>query len=410
MQHLGIYLHNHINKEQIVKNIFSNQFLQNRFTANQHGLLFAGSVIEQMIDKERKHDHYLITTATNKSLESMSSGEQKKALLQYLLQQKPAYIILDDWSGSLDIINIPILQQQLTQAATQVTFIQLFYRKQDLLPFIDEVLVVKTLHQQQLLSATEFINGPTTHSNFSLHQLPQLFESSVLQCNPLLQLNNVSVSYNERPILSNINWTVSPGEFWQLKGPNGTGKTTLVGMIIGDNPKGYGQDFYLFGRKKGSGESVWDIKKNIGYFYPAMTLLFNRSEPVINMILSGLTDSIGLYETPTEAQQLTAQAWLNILGPQYHNKRFNQLSAGEQRIVMVVRALVKLPPLLILDEPTAGLDDENTNIFIQLINAIAALKKIAIIYISHRHEAQVQPGKIIELIPGAQGSTAIIHE
>lgn len=410
MQHLGIYLHNHINKEQIVKNIFSNQFLQNRFTANQHGLLFASSVIEQMIDEERKHDHYLITTATNKSLESMSSGEQKKALLQYLLQQKPAYIILDDWSGSLDIINIPILQQQLTQAATQVTFIQLFYRKQDLLPFIDEVLVVKTLHQQQLLSATEFINGPTTHSNFSLHQLPQLFESSVLQCNPILQLNNVSVSYNERPILSNINWTVSPGEFWQLKGPNGSGKTTLVGMIIGDNPKGYGQDFYLFGRKKGSGESVWDIKKNIGYFYPAMTLLFNRSEPVINMILSGLTDSIGLYETPTEAQQLTAQAWLNILGPQYHNKRFNQLSAGEQRIVMVVRALVKLPPLLILDEPTAGLDDENTNIFIQLINAIAALKKIAIIYISHRHEAQVQPGKIIELIPGEQGSTAIIHE
>ncbi|MDX1935919.1 MAG: ATP-binding cassette domain-containing protein, partial [Flavihumibacter sp.] len=151
-------------------------------------------------------------------------------------------------------------------------------------------------------------------------------------------------------------------------------------------------------------------KKNIGYCYPAMTLLFNRSEPVINMILSGLTDSIGLYETPTEAQELTAQAWLKILGPHYHNKRFNQLSAGEQRIVMVVRALIKLPPLLILDEPTAGLDDENTDIFIQLINAIAALKKITIIYISHRHEVQVQPDKIIELIPSAQGSTAIIHE
>lgn len=410
MQHLGIYLHNHINKEQLVKNIFNNQFLKNRFAANQQGLLFASSVIEQIIDEERKHDQFPITTATNKSLESMSSGEQKKALLQYLLQQKPAYIILDDWSGSLDIMNIPILQQLLTKAATQVIFIQLFYRKQDLLPFIKEVLVIKNPQQQQYITAAEFLNSHIAHNNFLIHQLPQLFESTALQCNPLLQLNNVSVSYNDRPILTNINWTVRPGEFWQLKGPNGSGKTTLTGMIIGDNPKGYGQDLYLFGRKKGSGESVWDIKKNIGYCYPAMTLLFNRSEPVINMILSGLTDSIGLYETPTEAQELTAQAWLKILGPHYHNKRFNQLSAGEQRIVMVVRALVKLPPLLILDEPTAGLDDENTDIFIQLINAIAALKKITIIYISHRHEAQVQPDKIIELIPAAQGSTAIIHE
>lgn len=409
MQHLGIYLHNHINKEQIVKNIFSNQFLQPRFAGNQQGLLFSSSVIEQIINEERRHDYYPITTVTNKSLESMSSGEQKKALLQYLLQQKPAYIILDDWSGSLDIVNIPVLQQLLTEAATQVTFIQLFYRKQELLPFIKEVLIVKDQHHHQTLTATDFLTSNATHPSFSVAQLPQLFETSLLECDPLLQLNNVSVSYNERPILTNINWTVRPGEFWQLKGPNGSGKTTLVGIIIGDNPKGYGQDLYLFGRKKGSGESVWDIKKNIGYFYPAMTILFNRSEPVINMILSGLTDSIGLYETPTEAQELIAQAWLQILGPQYQKKRFHQLSAGEQRIVMVIRALVKLPPLLILDEPTAGLDDENTEIFIQLINAIAAVKRITIIYISHRHEAKIQPGKIIELLPSTSGSGCIIH-
>lgn len=404
LQHYAFYLHNGIIKQQLLQQIFNNGF---NWPLKANGLLFNETAIEKIIDEERRHDIYPVTTATNNSVGSMSSGEQKLAVLNYFIQQQPGFIILDDWSGNLDVKNISLLQQLINDAAAQMQFIQLFYRRSDVLPFINTVITVNEdgSHTQQ--SREAFLQNTSVTTYFNFEQLPQLFEW-VIDCDPLIQLNNVTVKYNERPILNNINWTIRPGEFWQLKGPNGSGKTTLTGMIIGDNPKGFGQDMYLFGRKKGSGESVWDIKKNIGYFYPAMTLFFTRNDTVENMIISGLVDSVGLYQLPTEQQQQTAQQWLQLLGPQYQHKRFNDLTPGQQRILLVIRAIVKLPPLLILDEPAAGLDDDNTKIFIQLINALAALKKIAIIYISHRIEPQIQPYKIIELMPGNNGSTCSI--
>lgn len=408
MTHLGIYLHNSTNKQQLIHSILQNKFLTEKFQFSGNGLLYASSTIEKIIDEERRHDQFPITTANNKSMGSMSSGEQKKALLHYQINQQADFIILDDWNASIDTYNAAALQELVIAAAQKMQVVQLFYRKQDLLPFVQEVVVAnedKTFTQQ---SKENFLNGPKAAHHFTFNDLPHFFEWKGLDCDPLVQLNNVSVRYEGRQVLNNISWTIRPGEFWQLKGANGSGKTTLVSMIIGDNPKAYGQDMYLFGRKKGSGESVWDIKKNIGYFYPSMALFFTRNEPVENMIISGMVDSIGLYQTPTELQQLTANAWMQLLGPQYRHKRFSDLTAGQQRIVLVIRAIVKLPPLLILDEPAAGLDDENTEIFVQLINTLAALKKMAIIYISHRSEPQVKPGNVFELVNGVSGSEGVV--
>lgn len=405
MQHLAIYLHNSTNKQQLIHAILHNNFLPQQYQFTENGLLYADSTIEKIIDEERRHDKFPITTTANKSLGSMSSGEQKKALLQYLIHQPADYIILDDWNGNIDAANIIALQELITAAAQKMQLIQLFYRKQDLLPFVQEVITANEDKTFTVQTPQQFLTAQTATAHFTLKDIPHFFEWNDADCDPLIQLNNVSVQYEGKPVLSNISWTIRPGEFWQLKGPNGSGKTTLVSMIIGDNPKAYGQDMYLFGRKKGSGESVWDIKKNIGYFYPGITLFFTRNDTVENMIISGLVDSIGLYQLPTESQQIIAKEWLQLLGPQYHNKRFNDLTAGQQRIVLVIRAIVKLPPLLILDEPAAGLDDDNTEIFAQLINALAALKKMAIIYISHRNEPKIQPEKVIELVKGENGSS-----
>ncbi|MFN8253634.1 MAG: ATP-binding cassette domain-containing protein [Ferruginibacter sp.] len=406
MKHTGIYLHNNNNKQEIIQAVFSNRY---QWELAAGGLLFNDSVIEQIIDEERRHDKFPVTTATNKTVGSMSSGEQKKAVLQYLIAQQPGFIILDDWSGNLDVQNVAALEKIITAAAAHIQIIQIFYRRGDVLPFIEQVLTVQEYKQHLQQNRADFLNNPVALQQLNLEQLPHLFEW-ITDCDPLVELRHVNVSYNERPILHDINWVIRPGEFWQLKGANGSGKTTLVGMIIGDNPKAYGQDIYLFGRKKGSGESVWDIKKNIGYFYPAMTLFFTRNDTVENMIISGLVDSIGLYQLPTEQQQMTAQQWLQILGPQYQRKRFNELTPGQQRIVLVIRAIVKLPPLLILDEPTAGLDDDNTAIFIQLINTLAAMKQMAIIYISHRTEEMIRPGKVLQLVKGNHGSEALVVE
>jgi molybdate transport system ATP-binding protein len=403
MKHIGIYLHNNSNKKQIIDAIFKNQFLPSLFFFQGTGLLYADSTIELIIDEERRHDKYPITTATNNSMSSMSSGEQKKALLQYLINQPADYLIIDDWNGNIDTSSISLMHEMLTEAAQKMQVIQLFYRRQDVLPFIEEIVVMSENSKYTIKSTKEFLDAATTTSYFNLKDIP-IAESNRLDCDPLIQLNNVTVQYNGHPILQAINWIIRPGEFWQLKGPNGSGKTTLISMLIGDNPKAYGQDIYLFGRKKGSGESVWDIKKNIGYFYPAMTLFFTRNDTVENMIICGLTDSIGLYQQPTEGQQLIAKAWLQLLGTAYQGKRFNNLTAGQQRIVLVIRAIVKQPPLLILDEPAAGLDEENTNLFIQLINTLAGWNKIAIIYISHRNEPQIKPDNTYELLAAANGS------
>ena len=177
-------------------------------------------------------------------------------------------------------------------------------------------------------------------------------------------------------------------------------------MITGDSHKGYGQNLFLFGTKKGSGESVWDIKKQIGYFTPAMTDTFKGYHRPLDMLISGLHDSVGLYVKPTDAEVAMARNWLDILGlRQKENQYFNELGNGEKRLLMVGRAMIKHPPLLILDEPTAALDTAHAHFFVNLVNQFAKASNTALIYVSHRQEPGLKPQKILELKPTPQGST-----
>jgi molybdate transport system ATP-binding protein len=217
---------------------------------------------------------------------------------------------------------------------------------------------------------------------------------------------NVSVQFDGRPILQNISWEINAGEFWQLSGPNGSGKSTLLSMIIGDSAKGYGQNLELFGKRKGSGESVWDIKKMIGYFTPKMSSQFERQDSIEQMIVSGFFDSVGLYIQPSDRQLIIAQQWLKVIGMEKNkNQPFRLLSDGKQRMVLVARAMVKHPPLLILDEPCSGLDDDMAAKFTALIAMIAAETNTAIIYVSHKEEEGLLPEKVFQLIPAFDGST-----
>ena len=209
----------------------------------------------------------------------------------------------------------------------------------------------------------------------------------------------------ERPILKAIHWKIKPGEFWQLIGPNGSGKSTLLTLISGDNPKGYQQDMTLFGIKKGTGESVWDIKKHIGFYTSDMLIGFKRKDSVRRMIVSRIVDSIGLYQVPTDKQIAIANSWLALLKLSHlAHESFQFLSNGHKRLVLIARAMVKQPALLILDEPTNGLDDYDAKLFGALINKIAATGKTAIIYVSHRPEEYITPNYIYELSSQQTGS------
>jgi len=410
---IGFYLSNKSDKKYILEQIMANKFLQGTIDVGSlRGALFSTITINRFLEEELRHDRFVIQTTENSSLGSMSSGQQKKALLIYLIAQNPQYMVLDDVYSNVDKETQQAITATLEQLAVTTILIQVFFRKRDLLPCLRTVISIdennKIVATQDALTFVSM--EPKNIEEHQQFRLPDGYDGLHNDINPLVQLNSVSVKYMEKQIVENINWTIQKGEFWQLVGPNGSGKSTLLSLITGDNPKGYGQDMILFGKKKGTGETIWDIKRQIGYFTPAMILQFTRDDTVENMIISGLMDSVGLYTKPTDMQKDIARSWIDMLGSFYRNKSFHSLSIGQQRMVMVARAMVKHPPLLILDEPTIELDDENSRLFIDMVNAIALDKKIAIVYVSHRDEPGLKPDKIFELVPSAKGYTGRMSE
>lgn len=411
-KNIGIYLHNTANKKQIIQQIMTNNLLNKQVDlSEQTGVLFSSITIDRMINDELRHDQILVHTEENESLQTMSSGQQKRALLAYLIAQQPDYIVLDDVYSNVDLATQQHITNTLSKLSEQTLLIQLFFRKRDLLPCIDVVDQLNEKNEIILVQAADEFRKLISPSSEKQHEfkLPAIYSENHNNLETLVELHSVSVKYGNKQVLSNINWTISKGEFWQLTGPNGAGKSTLISMITGDNPKAYGQNMILFGRRKGSGETIWDIKRQIGYFTPIMIQQFSRSESVENMIISGLNDSVGLYTVPSDLQKDIAKSWLQMLGPSFRNKNFQQLSLGQQRMVMVARAMVKHPPLLILDEPTIELDDENSRLFIDMVKAIAAEKQMAIMYVSHRAEEDLQPDKVFELIKTENGFTGKVR-
>ena len=334
----------------------------------------------------------------------MSSGEQKKALLQHILKGNPDYIILDNPFDNLDVASQANLKQELQSISSDTSLVQLISRKFDVLPFIDSFF---KLEGKDLIAFKEFqkVSNDTRTYNF-VGSIPPPIENLNYEEDALIELKQVNVSYFGKPILKNINWKIRKGEFWELRGKNGSGKTTILSIITGENPKGYGQELFIFGRKKGSGESVWDIKKRIGYFTPSMTDKFTGYHSVENMLISGLNDSIGLYTKPTEIQLRTAKTWLQLIEMwNYKDSLFNDLSMGQKRLVMCARAMIKHPILLIFDEPTAGLDDASATLFVGLVNKFAKESDTTVIFVSHRKEPNLHPDFIYELEIGEKGST-----
>ncbi|VFS68736.1 Fe(3+) ions import ATP-binding protein FbpC [Raoultella terrigena] len=196
------------------------------------------------------------------------------------------------------------------------------------------------------------------------------------------------VSYNDRAILNHLSWQVNPGEHWQIVGPNGAGKSTLLSLITGDHPQGYSNDLTLFGRRRGSGETIWDIKKHIGYVSSSLHLEYRVSTTVRNVILSGYFDSIGIYQAVSDKQRKLVQTWLDILGidGRTADAPFHSLSWGQQRLALIVRALVKHPTLLILDEPLQGLDPLNRQLVRRFVDVLISEGATQLLFVSHHAE------------------------
>ena len=405
----AILTQNNSNTDQLVHNLLKNQPVDGlNELQTLHGLLFSRSEINRYMDEEDRHDIKILTKGRKQPLKTMSSGEQKKALLNYLLEQDPDFLVLVNPFDNLDVATQHKLKEQLSDIASNKVLVQLMGRLDDILPNTTDYFKLDGDNLHPYESSDSFWAENKMESiNFNGAIPPPLAPVEVENIE-LVSFKKVSVSFDGRQVLNQIDWTIKKGEFWQLIGPNGSGKSTLLSMITGDSHKGYGQHLTIFGQKKGSGESVWDLKQKIGYYAPAITDKFRGYHSLENMIISGLHDSIGLYVQPTDREKQLANQWLELLQlNDRKNDHFRDLSTGNKRLVMMARSMVKHPPLLILDEPTAGLDDTSANLFVSLVNKIAKESETAIIFVSHRKEPELAPEYIFELHPSEKGSTGI---
>lgn len=409
--HIAIYLPHQESSNELIQSLLEEKLtIPGVDITDKKAAIFSAGILENYLQEEFLHGQCGLETQYHRPLHSLSSGEQKKALLNHLLFGKADFFLLDELYDHVDLQGQGMILATMKTIAVTKPVIQLVRRQKDLLPFIQSYYWYQDKSIQSFDTALNFHQYLYQHlAQNSFRPIPRALKTIQSPVGPLVQMKQLCVSYDERPILDQINWTIQAGECWQLKGPNGSGKSTLLSMITGDNPKGYGQDLYLFGMKKGGGETVWDIKQYIGYFNPVMIQHFSRLDSIELMIVSGCMDSIGVYIKPSEMQLRLAKEWLDYLGLlSLKNKPIQFLPAAQQRMVLIARAMVKHPPLLILDEPTSGLDDASAAMVIGMIEQIRKETKTSVLFVSHQQEKGFEPDKTFELTASATGSTGAV--
>ena len=301
--------------------------------------------------RKKLSEMFRLDSLSSKYIISLSSGELRKFQMAKVLGTNPRVLILDNPFIGLDAPtrhDFRLLLETLTRE-TQLQIILILSKRDDIPDFITHVLPVEDLH--------------------------------------LLHFQNVSIRYGEHVILKPLTWTVHEGERWALSGPNGSGKSTLLSLVCADNPQAYACHIELFGHRRGTGESIWQIKKHIGYVSPEMHRAYLKDIPAIDVVASGLSDSVGLYTRPRPEQKGICLGWMHVFGIEgLADRSFLQLSSGEQRLCLLARAFVKDPELLILDEPLHGLDDRNRCLVRQIIQHYCRRPHKTLVIVTHYQE------------------------
>lgn len=348
--------------------------------------------------RQMQHDLYEmfnISHLLDKYIILLSSGELRKFQLVRTLLASPRVLIMDNPFIGLDAETRMQLTQLLQTISSQQSLqvILLLSKTDDVPEFITHVVEVCNMVCGPKITRLEWqkINDlrPVAHLDndrrnaiLSIPASPNDYDA-----NEVISMRDVMVRYGERIILKGLNWQVMNGQRWALGGQNGAGKSTLLSLVCADNPQSYASDISLFGYKRGSGESIWDIKKHIGYVSPEMHRAYMRPLPAISIVASGLKDSIGLYTKPKPEEMDICRLWMHIFGLDGKEQTsFLKLSSGEQRLVLLARAFVKDPQLLILDEPLHGLDNDNRQKVKDVIETFCSRKNKTLVMVTHYQE------------------------
>ncbi len=339
----------------------------------------------------------------------ISSGEGRKVMIARAILANKNVLIMDAPFDGLDVNTRKDLMNIFYELYLSNRLIILIVNRYDEIPhfadyvgIIDDCQLVKFGSRQQMSADLEFMQMKNAESLANRAVPPAPHDAQVFDItDPIVEMQDVVVRYMDKIIINHLTMEIRRGEHWQITGPNGAGKSTLLSLITGDHPQGYSNSLKLFGVQRGSGETIWDIKKKIGFVSPAFHLAYRVNCSVLNVILSGYFDSIGLYDNPGDEKVLLARQWLSVIGlDTMANTPFKSLSFGQQRIILIARALVKHPPVLILDEPLQGLDSMSRLLVKRFVEYLMTSGSTQILFVSHhREDAPAGITNILEFVP-----------
>ncbi len=351
-------------------------------TGNPQFGTFVDSVCK-MFHIDAMFDKYVVT---------LSSGELRKLTIACAIMGKPRVLVLDNPFIGLDAKARETLRQTLETlvAMCRMQVVLVVGSSRDIPDFITHVVEVSGLVVGQKTTRADYLGRQVSSAveqigeeqRAEIINLP--YKENLKTADIIVKMNGVSIKYGDRTILHDVNWTVKNGECWALKGPNGSGKSTLLSLVCADNPQAYACDITLFDCKRGNGESIWDIKRHIGYVSPELHRAMKSDMEIVNVVASGLYNLTGCRRNCTADDREKAMFWIKVFGIGHlANRRYMSLSSGEQRLVLLARAFVKDPELLILDEPFHGLDDTNRNVVGNVISIFCSRRGKTLIMVSH---------------------------
>ncbi|WP_161888385.1 ATP-binding cassette domain-containing protein [Pontibacter russatus] len=342
----------------------------------------------------------------DRRLIKLSNGETRRVLLAEALLRNPAILLLENPLVGLDVGMRQELNKLISSIAQSGITLVMVTGPGEVPDAITHIAVWDKGEEIQAMPKDAFRRGDSSTHRPVKADITEIQELLADPVSPsfdiVVGMEDVTVKYGEKTVLDHINWNVRQGERWALVGHNGAGKTTLLSLINADNPQAYANRVTLFDRRRGSGESIWDIKRHIGFVSPELFQYFPGSEPCEHVIESGFYDAVGLNRKSHPAKQARVLRWMQLLHMEsLAGKPYRQVSVSGQRLCLLARALVKNPPLLILDEPCQGFDSRQQEHFKSVVDAICASSNLTLIYVSHyQHEIPESVQNVMHLENG----------
>lgn len=369
-----------------------------RADANDRGTL-VHQYLRRSTQASEEYEYWIkrlnIADITDQGLRELSTGQMRRVLMAGAALCQTRMLVLDDPLAGLDQAMQNEFEAVLRELFDRLhTALLLTSRLSDVPDSVSHLMLIEqgrvvlscenTVQNRRRIARSLAGDGPKVNLQ-TVHALQQQYKTDKVLSDPLLQFMNVSCSFADKRIFTDLSWSFRVGQHALIAGPNGCGKSTLLSMLTGDNAKAFGQQVSLFGKRKGSGESVWEIRKHFGVVSTALQQQFGKGYRALDVVVSGLQDSIGISELAAGSETSAARAWLAAVGiASLADKRFEHLSYGQQRMVLIARAMVKRPDILILDEPCLGLDEHNRQHVLALLQAIVDDTPTQILFVSHR--------------------------